>query len=31
MNMTDYQALAARTINPEQPDKENLINFAFSS
>mgnify|MGYP000874982563 CR=1 FL=1 len=29
MNMTDYQALAARTINPEQPDKENLINFAF--
>lgn len=29
MNMTDYQALAARTINPEQPDKEKLINFVF--
>ena len=29
MNMTDYQALAARTINPEQPDKERLINFVF--
>ena len=29
MNMTDYQALAARTINPEQPDKERLINCVF--
>lgn len=29
MNMTEYQALAARTINPEQPDKEKLINFVF--
>jgi len=29
VNMTDYQALAARTINPEQPDKEKLINFVF--
>jgi NTP pyrophosphatase (non-canonical NTP hydrolase) len=29
VNMTDYQALAARTINPEQPDKERLINFVF--
>lgn len=29
MNMTHYQLLAARTINPEQSDKEKLINFAF--
>ncbi|NLF83448.1 MAG: nucleoside triphosphate pyrophosphohydrolase family protein [Candidatus Gastranaerophilales bacterium] len=29
MNMTEYQLLAARTINPEQPDKEKLINFVF--
>ena len=29
MNMTEYQLLAARTINSEQPDKEKLINFVF--
>ena len=29
MNMTHYQLLAARTINPAQPDKEKLINFVF--
>jgi len=29
VNMTEYQLLAARTINPEQPDKEKLINFVF--
>ena len=29
MNMTEYQLLAARTINTEQPDKEKLINFVF--
>lgn len=29
MNLTEYQLLAARTINPEQPDKEKLINFVF--
>ena len=29
MNLKQYQALAARTINPEQPNRDKLINFAF--
>ena len=29
MNMTEYQKLAARTIDPEQSNQEKLINFAF--
>ncbi len=29
MKIIDYQALAARTINPEQAQREQLINFVF--